>query len=342
MNTATQNPAAQSTTPRTAAIQVHDLTRVYGKGGINWVTGLRNKPSLKDVRNGKAAIAVDGISFLVNEGEVYGLLGTNGAGKTSSLEVIEGLAEAQAGSISILGMDPIKDRDTLRPQLGIMLQHGGLPQELTVAETMRMWEGTCSNPLPVDQVLADVELTHRLNNKVGSLSGGEKRRLDLACALLGNPRIIFLDEPTTGLDPESRRNTWRLLRRLKDQGVTMILTTHYLEEAEYLCDRIAIMHRGRIEVEGTLGELVARVPSSISFDATPSLPPLETLNFLEGASISCDGRTVDVLTNQLQAHTLGVLQWADNARAELPNFSAKPATLETLFMQISQGEGATK
>ncbi|QFQ01668.1 Daunorubicin/doxorubicin resistance ATP-binding protein DrrA [Corynebacterium urogenitale] len=316
-------------------IDVRNISRVYGKQGINWMTGMRRRPSLKDAEAGRAALAVDKLSFQVYEGEVYGLLGTNGAGKTSSLELIEGLAEAQGGLIRILGMDPIKDREALRPQLGIMLQHGGLPQELTVRETMTMWAGTCSTPLPIDQVLADVELTHRLNNKVGSLSGGEKRRLDLACALLGNPRIVFLDEPTTGLDPESRRNTWRLLRRLKDQGVTMILTTHYLEEAEYLCDRIAIMHRGRKEVEGTLSDLVSRVPSSIVFDATSSLPPLSTLP-VQGATIRNDGRTVEILTNDLQRHTLSVLQWAQAGGVELRGFAARPASLEALFMEISE------
>ena len=133
-----------------------------------------------------------------------------------------------------------------------MLQSGGLPTQLTAAETIRMWAGTCSQPMPPERALDAVDLTHRAKVKVGSLSGGEQRRLDLACALVGQPSILFLDEPTTGLDPESRRRVWRLLENLKTQGVTMILTTHYLEEAERLCDRIGIMHRGPIVLEGSL------------------------------------------------------------------------------------------
>lgn len=190
-------------------------------------------------------VAVDNVSFHVERGEVFGLLGTNGAGKTSTLEILEGLAPADGGEVRVLGLDPVTDRQALRPQLGIMLQSGGLPAALTVAETMRMWAGTCSTLRDIDEVLVDVDLTHRADVKVGALSGGEQRRPDLACALVGDPRVIFLDEPTTGLDPESRRNVWGLLEGLKERGATMVLTTHYLEEAERLCDRIAIMHEGR-------------------------------------------------------------------------------------------------
>lgn len=312
-------------TPNTV-IRVTNFTRAYGSNGISWVTGMRKKPTLKD------AIAVDSISFHVQEGEVYGLLGTNGAGKTSTLEVLEGLANATGGTVRIFDKDPKKDRQTLRPHMGIMLQQGGLPQELTVKETMEMWSGTCSTPRPYAEVLSEVELEHRLNNKVGSLSGGEQRRLDLACALLNDPHLIFLDEPTTGLDPESRRNTWRLLRHLKSRGVTMVLTTHYLEEAEELCDRIAIMHRGRIEVEGTLSELVSTVPSSIVFDATSRTPQLPQL---PGTSIEVDGNHVHIRTDQLQAHTFEVLRWANEGGVELKNFAARPASLETLFLRIA-------
>lgn len=312
-------------------IDVRNFSRSYGNKSINWITGLPTKPTLKD------KIAVDGISFNVRAGEVYGLLGTNGAGKTSTLEVLEGLAHPTAGQTRIFGKNPAKDRAELRPQMGIMLQHGGLPNELTVRETMRMWAGTCSTPLPIEETLTEVDLMHRLDVKVGTLSGGEKRRLDLACALTGNPSLIFLDEPTTGLDPESRRNTWRLLQRLKSRGVTMVLTTHYLEEAEVLCDRIAIMHQGRIEVEGTLDQLVSREPSSILFDATSDCPRLPEL---PGTVTAVDGPRVHIRTNHLQSHAYAVLRWADEHGLELKNFAAKPATLEAVFMNIA-GEHAT-
>ena len=167
------------------------------------------------------------------------------SGRTSFVAVDNVSFHVERGEVRVLGLDPVTDRQALRPQLGIMLQSGGLPAALTVAETMRMWAGTCSTLRDIDEVLVNVDLTHRADVKVGALSGGEQRRPDLACALVGDPRVIFLDEPTTGLDPESRRNVWGLLEGLKERGTTMVLTTHYLEEAERLCDRIAIMHEGR-------------------------------------------------------------------------------------------------
>lgn len=301
-------------TPTTEpAIAATGLSRTYGKGT-------------------KAFTAVHDSTFHVFPGEVYGLLGTNGAGKTSTLELMEGLAEPTAGEVSIFGLDPIDDRQRLRPALGIMLQSGGLPSQLTVAETMRMWHGTCSTPRGVDEVLADVDLTHRKDVKVGALSGGEQRRLDLACALLGDPAVLFLDEPTTGLDPESRHNVWDLLHRLKQGGVTMILTTHYLEEAEYLADRIAIMHRGEIAVEGTVTELVAAVDSEITFRPDANYPQLPEL---PGASIVQRGPEITVVTSDLQRDTHRVLLWAAEHQLELHDFAARPASLESVFLDIA-------
>lgn len=300
-------------------ITVRDLNRTYGKGT-------------------KSYTAVKNSSFSVHRGEVYGLLGTNGAGKTSTLELIEGLAEPTSGTITVLGQDPVRDRASLRPELGIMLQSGGLPSQLTVAETMRMWHGTCSTPRGVDEVLADVDLAHRSDVKVGSLSGGEQRRLDLACALLGDPTILFLDEPSTGLDPESRRNVWELLKGLKGRGVTMMLTTHYLEEAEFLADRIAIMHQGEIAVEGTLTELVADAGSVIRFELDPNYPPLPEL---PGTAITRDGNQVEITTGALQRDTHRILTWAAAGELQLAGFAARPASLESVFMDIAGSEAQT-
>lgn len=301
-------------------ITVSNLTRTYASA-----------------KKKKAFTAVDGISFHVTEGEVYGLLGTNGAGKTSTLEVIEGLAPATSGSVSVLGMDPTKNRANVRPHTGTMLQSGGLPTQLTVAETIRMWAGTCSRPMPPERALDVVDLSHRAKVKVGSLSGGEQRRLDLACALVGQPSILFLDEPTTGLDPESRRRVWRLLENLKAQGVTMILTTHYLEEAERLCDRIGIMHRGAIVLEGSLRDIVSTEASVIRFGiqegsdaSTAPQPPA-----LAGAQVTRSGSTYEVRTDHLQEHSLAILQWAQSKRLALRDFSATPASLETVFMRVA-------
>ncbi|WP_293831126.1 ABC transporter ATP-binding protein [uncultured Corynebacterium sp.] len=294
------------------AIEIHRLKRRYGD-----------------------FTAVDEISLTVAPGEVYGLLGTNGAGKTSTLEVMEGLARPSGGEVRVLGHDPAADRAQVRPHTGIMLQHGGLPQALTVAETMAMWAGTCSAPLPIDDVLRRVQLDYRRDVKVGSLSGGEQRRLDLACALVGNPSLLFLDEPTTGLDPESRRRVWELLRELNSAGVTMVLTTHYLEEAEYLCDRIAIMHCGRIDIEGTPAQLADTVPSEISFRLDQDLPALPEL---PGTATHRDGALVTVTTSHLQRDTLAVLRWADEHAVSLRDFAARPASLEQVFQRIADGD----
>ncbi|WP_145942380.1 ABC transporter ATP-binding protein [Corynebacterium glyciniphilum] len=311
----------------TPAISVHDLTRTY------------QSKKKKD-----AYTAVKGVSFDVRQGEVYGLLGTNGAGKTSTLEIVEGLAAPTDGTVRVLDKDPVADRAQIRPELGIMLQSGGLPKELTVSETMRMWAGTCSTPLPVDDVLGEVDLNHRTDVRVGSLSGGEQRRLDLACALLNDPSIIILDEPTTGLDPESRSRTWELLSTLKNRGVTMILTTHYLEEAEKLADRIAIMNNGVIAVEGRLDELAATEGAEISFtlpqsggagtagnagrmqDIFPSFP---------GAQVTRDGEQLRIETSRLQEDTHRLLDWAASNNVSLEHFSARPASLERVFSKIA-------
>lgn len=280
--------------------------------------------------------AVDGVSLHVARGEVYGLLGTNGAGKTSTLEVMEGLARPTGGEVRVLGGDPVADRSRVRPYTGIMLQSGGLPQALTVDETLAMWAGTCSKPLRIDDIVRDVQLDHRRDVKVGSLSGGEQRRLDLACALVGDPAVLFLDEPTTGLDPESRRRVWELLNALKDRGVTMVLTTHYLEEAEQLSDRIAIMHRGRIEIEGTKAELTETVASEIAFSLHDAAPPLPDL---PGTSTHRAGGRVTISTSRLQDDTFALLRWADQHGVVLDEFAARPASLEQVFHNIA-GSGA--
>lgn len=302
-------------------ISVTDLTRTY-----------QAKKS-KD-----AYTAVKGISFDVDKGEVYGLLGTNGAGKTSTLEIVEGLATPSQGTVRVLGMDPVADRVRIRPELGIMLQSGGLPKELTVAETMRMWAGTCSTPLPVDDVLGEVDLNHRTDVRVGSLSGGEQRRLDLACALLNDPGIVILDEPTTGLDPESRARTWELLAALKNRGVTMILTTHYLEEAERLADRIAIMDAGVIAVEGRLDDLAATEGAEISFtlpDVTGAGRQQDVFPSFPGAQVTRDGVRLRIETSRLQEDTHRLLDWAAANDVTLGHFSARPASLERVFAKIA-------
>ena len=286
----------------------------------------------KTYKTGKSSLkAVDNLNFHVDRGEVYGLLGTNGAGKTTTLEIIEGLSRASSGTVAVFGKDPIIHRSEVRPLMGIMLQSGGLPSQLTVKETLSMWQGTCSTPLDSAEVMEKVGLGHRQAVRVGVLSGGEQRRLDLACALVSNPALLFLDEPTTGLDPESRRNVWKLLLDLKAQGTSMVLTTHYLEEAEMLCDRIAIMDRGVIAAEGTVDELVARVDSKIEFVA-------DNAPRLERTTLVSNGDKHVIATDDLPGDTLKVLTWARDNGIALRNFSARPATLEKVFLSIADHE----
>ncbi|SDS91442.1 ABC transporter ATP-binding protein [Jiangella sp. DSM 45060] len=278
--------------------------------------------------------AVRGVTFSVARGELFALLGTNGAGKTSTLEVVEGLARPGGGEVRVLGRDPYTDRAEVRPRIGVMLQQGGFPADLTAAETARMWAGTLTMPRPVEEALELVDLAHRADVAVKQLSGGERRRLDLALAVLARPDVLFLDEPTTGLDPESRRNTWQLVRTLLDDGVTVLLTTHYLDEAEELADRLAIMHQGRIVRTGTVAEVVASQPATVSFGLPPSVSR-DQLPELAGTFAVDDGRRVELHTGTMQATLTGLLVWARDHGVELHDLAARPASLEQAFLAVA-------
>ncbi len=207
--------------------------------------------------------AVAGISFEVAAGEVFGLLGPNGAGKTTTVEILEGYRERSAGSVAVLGFDPQQRPRALRERVGIVLQSCGMYRHIRVREAVAHWAGLYPHPRDVDEVLGIVGLDQpaQANALVRTLSGGQQRRLDLALALIGDPDLIFLDEPTTGFDPAARRAAWTTIERLKELGKTVLLTTHYLDEAQQLCDRVAIIKSGRILAEGppaTLSEASAR------------------------------------------------------------------------------------
>ncbi|MFG3589146.1 ABC transporter ATP-binding protein [Streptomyces sp. NPDC047990] len=297
-------------------IEVTDLRRVYG-GEFE---------------------AVRGITFSVGRGELFALLGTNGAGKTSTVELLEGLAPPAGGRVRVLGHDPYEERAAVRPRIGVMLQEGGFPSELTVAETVRMWAGCTSGARPADEALGLVGLSRRSRVRVKQLSGGEKRRLDLALALLGRPEVLFLDEPTTGLDAEGRRETWELVRELRDTGTTVLLTTHYLEEAEQLADRLAVLHEGRIAAAGTPAEVTASQPSRISFELPAGyflgdLPPLGTLG-VTGHETA--GRTVRLRTDELQRTATELLVWARGEQVDLRGLDVRQASLEEAFLRIAR------
>ncbi|WP_330305672.1 MULTISPECIES: ABC transporter ATP-binding protein [unclassified Streptomyces] len=310
-------------------IEVTDLRRVYGgdRGG----RGV-----------GGAFEAVRGVSFSVGRGELFALLGTNGAGKTSTVELLEGLAPPAGGRVRVLGHDPYQERAAVRPRIGVMLQEGGFPSELTVAETVRMWAGCTSGARPTAEALDLVGLTRRSGVRVKQLSGGEKRRLDLALALLGRPEVLFLDEPTTGLDAEGRRSTWELVRELRDGGTTVLLTTHYLEEAEELADRLAILHEGHIAASGTPAEVTASQPSRISFELPDGyflgdLPPLAELGVSDHETT---GRVIKLRTDELQRTATALLLWAERARVELRGLDVRSASLEEAFLRIARSAAA--
>ena len=276
--------------------------------------------------------AVGGISLAVPRGEIFALLGTNGAGKTSTVELLEGLARPTGGTVRVLGHDPYTERAVVRPRIGVMLQEGGFPSDLTVAETVRMWAGCTTGARPAGEALEMVGLADRAKVRIKQLSGGERRRLDLALALLGRPEVLFLDEPTTGLDAEGRRDTWELVRRLRDAGATVLLTTHYLEEAESLADRLAIMHKGRIVTSGTPAEVTASRPARIRF-LLPEGLGAERLPL--GLKAAADGRRVEIRTYALQDALGELLGWAATAGVRLEGLDARSASLEEAFLEIA-------
>jgi ABC-2 type transport system ATP-binding protein len=200
--------------------------------------------------------ALRGISFEVAEGEVFGLLGPNGAGKTTTVEILEGYRHRDAGTVSVLGSDPGEAPRELRERIGVVLQQSELTPLLTVHEVHRLFAGYYTNPRDVDEVIALVGLTEKRNARVRTLSGGQKRRLDLGVALVGDPDLVFLDEPTTGFDPAARRSAWEMIRSLRSLGKTVLLTTHYLDEAQQLADRVAVLRAGVIVSIGTPAELI--------------------------------------------------------------------------------------
>ncbi|MFC3737800.1 ABC transporter ATP-binding protein [Paractinoplanes deccanensis] len=291
--------------------------------------------------------AVRGVDFTVPGGRLFALLGTNGAGKTTTMEVLEGFRPASSGTVRLLGADPYRDRRALRPRVGIMLQESGLIGDLTAAETVDLWRDLARNPLGRDEALDLVGLGDKAGVAVRQLSGGQKRRLDLALAVVGRPEVLFLDEPTTGMDPEARLATWRLIQDQVAAGTTVLLTTHYLEEAERLADRIAIMHRGTVRIDGTVPEVVAghgdriafRVPAHTPIDALPALdgilPEIAVTDGHPTARYTVTGGDPDGRAHRAVA---SLLAWAGEQRVTLDRLAVRPASLEDVFLTIVENQ----
>lgn len=269
--------------------------------------------------------AVSDLTFEVRPGELYALLGTNGAGKTSTLEVIEGHRRAVSGAVRIFGESP-RDRRTVRPRMGVMLQESGFSPDLTVRESVGLIGSLSGRSDDVERVLGIAGLTRKAGTQVSQLSGGERRRLDFATAVYGGPDLVILDEPTTGLDIQSRDALWSAVDALRDQGSTVVLTTHYLEEAQERADRIGLMHEGQLRREGTVGELTRALPAVISFTLPPGAPKPPTVGALNG------GFHIETFNLQEDLHRL--LDWAHRSGVELHELSAGPTRLDDVFRSL--------
>jgi ABC-2 type transport system ATP-binding protein len=280
-------------------------------------------------------VAVDGLDLEVPSGECFGLLGPNGAGKTTTVEILEGLNEPTGGNVEVLGMRWASDERALRQRLGVSLQETHLPDRLTVEENLRMFRSFYERGRPVDEVLDLVGLQEKRTSWTERLSGGQKQRLAVACALVSDPDLLFLDEPTTGLDPQSRRQLWEVVLGFKARGRTVLLTTHYMEEAERLCDRVAIVDKGKVIALGTPQELIASLGGQQVVELATERPlaaeEMGGLPSVRGARRSADGIALTV--EQLHVALPAILAHAESSG--LTRLSTHHATLEDVFVHLT-------
>ena len=295
----------------TPAIEVRGLTKSYG-----------------------SVEAVRGIDLTVEQGECFALLGPNGAGKTTTVEILEGHRNRTAGDVSVLGYDPGKGGPELKQRIGIVLQETGVERYLSVAEVIELFRGYYPHPRPLDEIIEVVGLTEKRGARVGKLSGGQRRRLDVAIGLAGDPELLFLDEPTTGFDPSARRNAWQMIENLKDLGKTVFLTTHYMDEAQRLADRVAIIAAGKIVAEGSPGSLGRRGEgeTTISFvrsDGAGALP-----SSWEGRA-DVHGTQVELRTAEPVADLHEMTAWALQNGVELHDLHVAPPSLEDIYLELT-------
>jgi ABC-2 type transport system ATP-binding protein len=300
------------------------------------VRGLRKRYGQHD--------AVKGIDLDVQQGEIFGLLGTNGAGKTTTLEILEGYRPRTSGDVSVLDVDPGNPTRAWRERIGLVLQESELDPVFTVRETVRMFARYFAHPRDVDETIALVGMRDSSTKRVGTLSGGQKRRVDVALGLIGDPDLLFLDEPTTGFDPQARRDAWNMIRGLRDLGTTVVLTTHYMEEAQHLADRLAILRDGVVVGSGTPDELVgnaARGRTVVRFRATDGVTP-EQVQAVVGTPPE---RTGDELVLQCDSaqHTLYLLtSWAEREHLTLDGLEVTRPTLDDVFLELTGSEQASR
>ncbi|HYA23653.1 MAG TPA: ABC transporter ATP-binding protein [Terriglobales bacterium] len=282
--------------------------------------------------------AVKGIDFEIQPGEVFGLLGPNGAGKTTTIEILEGLRPRSAGQVAVLGFDPDKQRQQLKDRIGVCLQATNLPEKIRVHEALEVFSSFYSRGANLNQLLKRLQLEEKRDAFYGTLSGGQKQRLALALALVNEPQLIFLDEPTTGLDPQVRVEIHSLLEQLKNERRTILLTTHYIEEAERLCDRVAIIDEGRIIAMDTPRQLQQQSRSASSIVVTCANPfPKEHPAWAEAtlAELDSTGHTLTVHSRRPAATLVDLVKWIDQQGMELTDVHLKQPTLEDVFIELT-------
>jgi ABC-2 type transport system ATP-binding protein len=288
----------------------------------------------------KDVVAVDGLDLEVLAGECFGLLGPNGAGKTTTVEICEGLTLPDSGEVEVLGRRWSSDAAQLRQRLGIQLQDTQLSEKLTVHETVRLFRSFFRQGAAASEVIARVQLEEKQNSRVGELSGGQKQRLALACALVGDPDFLFLDEPTTGLDPQARRQLWELIEEFKESGRTILLTTHYMDEAERLCDRVAIMDHGKVIALGTPRELIASTCAEqmVEFTAGSAMKALDVpaLRRIEGVrEVRTENGAVLMQVGELHTSVPSLLAELARQNVPLTELRTHSATLEDVFVTLT-------
>jgi ABC-2 type transport system ATP-binding protein len=279
--------------------------------------------------------AVRGIDFRVERGEVFGFLGPNGAGKTTTVEILEGYRERTAGDVSVLGIDPAHPSRDWRTRIGLVLQECELNPLLTVTETMKLYASFFPNARPVDETLDLVGLGEKRGARVGALSGGQQRRLDVGVGIIGNPELLFLDEPTTGFDPSARRSAWNMIEGLKELGTTIVLTTHYMDEAQHLADRVLIMRDGGIVAEGppqTLGEQLGR-ETTIRFRTYDGIA--DRVAGVLGSRPTVTGHETTIASTDPQRDLYRLLEWAQEEGIELPDLEVRRPSLEDVFLEVT-------
>ena len=292
----------------------------------------------RDLRKRYGAVqAVDGVDFEVMRGEIFGMLGPNGAGKTTTVEMLEGLRRPDAGQALVLGIDAAREPDRLKERIGVQLQTAALYPNLTVSEVIDLFASFYQRRRPTGELIEALDLAERRDALTKVLSGGQRQRLSVALALVNDPELIFMDEPTTGLDPQARRSLWDLVLALREKGTTVLLTTHYMEEAEQLCDRVAIMDHGRVLEHGTVRELVERRfrELSVRFDALPGIDDGRLSGLPGVARVIHEDGEVALYTRDVAATVGGLLAASAELGQEPANLAVRRATLEDVFLDLT-------